>query len=1780
MLTLGHRLLNGTLVAALVWAAAPAFVQQASAGEGIGIVTGIQGQATVSRVALPQPAALRFKDDVFFRDQIATREHSTVRLLLGGKGSLTVREQSQLTLDEAVTPDGGRRSVIGLLAGKIGAAIAHALMRPGESVEIHTPNAVAAVRGTVLIAEYIPPQGSAAASQPILLASAAPGPVLAQAAGAGGTSNFFVLSGQVTITPQGQPPLTLGPLQAVSVTATPGGVQAGAVRNITPAEAAEAAQGLETGKPHTGEVEGGKTAQAQAEVAAAIANVILQATGQPTTTTVTAPPTPTNTVTPVVPQPAPAAIIGENVLPAGPLLSLDNVTLGLATGTSLATFSAGAANAVTPLAIGGGGVAVLTAPLLEATGTPITHDGAIVTLDNAAAIVGASEDTTTPLVKIDGTALTNTGGAVFNLSGGSALTTFGPVLALQAEGSATLAGVMSIGGGSVVALGSADALVIPSGSSLTATAPLYTLAGGSTLDTYGGGALVAMDPSTLTLSAPIVSATGSTVALAGPALRAVDSTITGSQPLVLLQSGSELISSVGPVLDLTNSSLDLGSQPVVALQGGSTFTTTAGPIIRINGGSLTADSLGSTDGNGNTWNLTGTLLDLTNATVQLRKLGGGPESSTDIATFSLAAGEPTIRMSNSSLTLTGVGEELLPTVPTTTTTVGGLGLIASGSTITLAGPLLSLDGVTLTATDPYIQLSNSTVSQTGANSLIEATAGSWANVAGPLLSDSGGNFTLAGKFLGVRNGAALTATTTLPLLQFSGSTVSTNGTSFNNGASFNVGSDPGQPGSTVTLAGPLLSASNSTFDSGPGANFFSVRDGAIFTSTTTDPLLSLTGGSVTGDGHLVVVGLSNEYSGVGSAAILVPIGSQAPASMTLAGPLLQGTDTSISANNGVLDVGDRGTFKDTTTAPLIQLGGTLGSTLTLGGPDPDPLSPTYGQQVNGRVLGVMPVLATPFSASAELFGPVLSATNTTITTTDRILGVFSETGASATLTSHTTVPLVQLTGGSVTMSGTFYPPTTNSSGTTTDTSGSFLRMSSPDPEAPATITLAGPLLYANGTTFSGNNHFLRFDENSQFTDTWGGGLVHLTGVTLNANGTETFVPTSGSTTTTTFGDFARVQGPGTSVSLAGDFLDVESSSITTAGHFVRLQSDAPTMTIAGALVYASNSTLKNGDPTFNTASFLSIFDSAVLTSTTGSSAGLLSFDNSTVDTAGNIVVVRRSNSPSAPSTLTLSGEVLFYATNSSFNTTSSGYPGGSACCSGFFIGQGSKLTSSGTSMLIYMNNSTFNAGGAFFTVEDGGVYPGETNTTVAPSNVSLASQMITTANASTITALNSLLSVTRSNLSSTSSNPLLQLGTPDMPGSMVTLGGTDPFTGLTTNGRVLTLVSSPNPGTIASPAQVTLSGGGLLDTVNATLTLTSDVVGVFNGATLSSVGPLIVLNNSSLTAGTATIPAQLLNVTGTGGPSGTASAQVSLSGALLWATNSPLSLTGSLVSISGGGQLISMTTDPLITLTGGTHSIGSVTATGTGSLLNVVGVNTDETGLGTDQVLQTSGTIFQAGALDSGVTTVNLVGSGNAIVVDTATLNASAPIVNLINSTLNTASPGDPINGAMWVNQSYVNSVGPVFQLNTSTLNVVNGPLLSVTGGSQMTVTGDFASLLNGSKLTVLNGPLISVSGTSPTGGLASTLNITGALVNFGGTGGNNQVIINNGITPNKIFYNSGIPVYQCDGCSISIPGYTAIKGSPGTVTVNGTAVIPATSIYTGSVIQATGGGKVTISAP
>lgn len=86
---------------------------------------------------------MKFKDDIFLQDQIFTRENSIVRVLLGGKALVTIRELSTFT----VTEEPGR-AVVDLQSGKLALAVAKRLLRPGESVEVRTPNAIAAVRGT------------------------------------------------------------------------------------------------------------------------------------------------------------------------------------------------------------------------------------------------------------------------------------------------------------------------------------------------------------------------------------------------------------------------------------------------------------------------------------------------------------------------------------------------------------------------------------------------------------------------------------------------------------------------------------------------------------------------------------------------------------------------------------------------------------------------------------------------------------------------------------------------------------------------------------------------------------------------------------------------------------------------------------------------------------------------------------------------------------------------------------------------------------------------------------------------------------------------------------------------------------------------------------------------------------------------------------------------------------------------------------------------------------------------------------------------------------------------------------------------------------------------------------------------------------------------------------------------------------------------------------------------------------------------------------------------
>jgi hypothetical protein len=162
------------------------------------VVTTLVGEATVARSASAQPQDLRMRDNVFALDRIITKERSMVHVLMGGKALLTVRELSVVT----VTEEGGRATVE-LQSGKVGLAVVRERMKPGDVIEVHTPHAVAAVRGTVLVVEIVPsPAGGELDTD-------------------GAFTNVHLLHGKLDVSLRSNPggaPVRLESLQTVTVT--------------------------------------------------------------------------------------------------------------------------------------------------------------------------------------------------------------------------------------------------------------------------------------------------------------------------------------------------------------------------------------------------------------------------------------------------------------------------------------------------------------------------------------------------------------------------------------------------------------------------------------------------------------------------------------------------------------------------------------------------------------------------------------------------------------------------------------------------------------------------------------------------------------------------------------------------------------------------------------------------------------------------------------------------------------------------------------------------------------------------------------------------------------------------------------------------------------------------------------------------------------------------------------------------------------------------------------------------------------------------------------------------------------------------------------------------------------------------------------------------------------------------------------------------------------------------------------------------------------------------
>src|SRR5256712_1657944 len=191
-----------------------------------GVVTTLQGEATLPHATAPhQPLVLKFRDEVLYKDRIRTKADALARVLLGGKAVVTVRALSDLI----ITEEPQQPAVVNLSSGKIALDVARSRMKPGEAIEIHTPNAIAAIRGTMIVVEVLPASGEIATPatddgvinyEPLNTASTQPAlPVLVPNV----ITNFYVLQGSLDITPlarPGAPPVRLDAGLSLSVFGT------------------------------------------------------------------------------------------------------------------------------------------------------------------------------------------------------------------------------------------------------------------------------------------------------------------------------------------------------------------------------------------------------------------------------------------------------------------------------------------------------------------------------------------------------------------------------------------------------------------------------------------------------------------------------------------------------------------------------------------------------------------------------------------------------------------------------------------------------------------------------------------------------------------------------------------------------------------------------------------------------------------------------------------------------------------------------------------------------------------------------------------------------------------------------------------------------------------------------------------------------------------------------------------------------------------------------------------------------------------------------------------------------------------------------------------------------------------------------------------------------------------------------------------------------------------------------------------------------------------------
>jgi len=127
----------------------------------VGTVTEVTGVAKVERAGSKLDVANQMP--ILLHDKITTQANSSVTIGMIDNSLLRLDQNGTLTIDDSVMINGvGAPSKVGLFGGKLHALITGAMRGNKPTFEVHTPNAVAAVRGTEFDIDYEEGQGGSA----------------------------------------------------------------------------------------------------------------------------------------------------------------------------------------------------------------------------------------------------------------------------------------------------------------------------------------------------------------------------------------------------------------------------------------------------------------------------------------------------------------------------------------------------------------------------------------------------------------------------------------------------------------------------------------------------------------------------------------------------------------------------------------------------------------------------------------------------------------------------------------------------------------------------------------------------------------------------------------------------------------------------------------------------------------------------------------------------------------------------------------------------------------------------------------------------------------------------------------------------------------------------------------------------------------------------------------------------------------------------------------------------------------------------------------------------------------------------------------------------------------------------------------------------------------------------------------------------------------------------------------------------------------------------------